>query len=212
MTSPTPPVRPARGRQALAGLLALVLVSVVVLRTSQAAFTAQVVNEGNSFTAGSIELTSGAAGALFDVRDLAPGSSVTRCITIVYAGTARDIGAVHLYGGGFMERPGPRTGSIGLGTKLRLHVEEGSGRAGRNGSCGGFTPAETIVDDETLAQFNRRHTDHATGVGTWRPAPSTSRTYRFTVTLDPSTAEVEQSAGVTDLVFGWAAASGTGDG
>jgi hypothetical protein len=184
-------------------LLALVLVAFVVVRGSEAAFTAEVRNDGNSFVAGNVRLEDGAAGALFQVRDLGPGDSEARCITVDYIGTSRNPGTVRMHGGGYVDRPGPRDGSRGLGDLLRLTVEEGTGTAAPDGSCRGFRPAATTVDGLSLREFNARHGRAAVGTGSWEPTPMGSRTYRLTVALDPSTSDVEHLAGASDIAFGW---------
>lgn len=189
-------------RVLLVGLGALALVSLLVMRTSQAAFMATTENEGNSFTAGGVELTDDAASAMFNATDMAPGDTVTECIAVTYTGSIADPDAVRLYGGGYVQEPGPESGSEGIAGHLSLTVEEGTG--GGFGSCAGFTSQATIVSGQTLASFNSAHTSYADGAGIWDPASTPeARTYRFTLQLDPDTPGTEQEAGVSGAVFVW---------
>jgi hypothetical protein len=197
-----PVVRLRRSKVVLVAFGALALVSMLVMRTSQAAFVATTANEGNSFSAGGVELTDDGASAMFTATAMAPGQTVTRCITVTYAGSIPDPGPVRLYGGGFVQEPGPSTGSQGIAGYLNLPVEEGGG--GSYATCAGFTPSATIVSGTTLAGFNAARTGYATGAGQWDPSSTpSSRTYRFSLQLDPATPGSEQEAGVSGAVFAW---------
>jgi hypothetical protein len=191
-----------RSKVLLAAVGALALVSMLVMRTSQAAFTATTDNQGNSFNAGAVDLTDDAASALFTATSMVPGEQVQRCIVVTYSGSVADPGPVKLYGGGYIQQPGSGTGSVGIAGHLNLTVEEGTG--GSATSCATFTAQSTIVSGTTLAAFNSTRTDYASGAGVWDPATTpASRTYRFTLELDPATPDNEQGAGVSDAVFVW---------
>jgi len=90
-----------RTRQVLAAIVAFALVSVFVIRTSDAAFTATAVNTGNEFSTGTISLdadyevpmfgnTEGDPAALNDATGLKPGDVVEACILITYDDTLQD--------------------------------------------------------------------------------------------------------------------------
>ncbi len=183
---------------------ALLLVAMLVVRTSQAAFVATTTNEGNSFNAGSVTLTDDDAGnAMFEVTGMVPGEDVVECIEVSYEGSFTQPQEVRLYSGGYAQVLGPESGSQGLGDYLLLTVEVGDG--GEFEDCGGFTPATgpPIVAAETLADFGAA-TDYAGGVDTWTPSSTgDSRTFRFTVELAEDTPDTEQGAGVSDAVFVW---------
>ena len=87
----------ARNRQLLAAAVAFALVSVFVLQTSDAAFTATVDNTGNEFSTGTISLGAnhtvpmfGPSPALQDATGLKPGDFVEECILITYSDTLQD--------------------------------------------------------------------------------------------------------------------------
>ena len=87
----------ARNRQLLAAAIAFALVSVFVLQTSDAAFTAQADNTGNQFSTGTISLSAdysvpmfGPAPALTNATGLKPGDVVEECILITYSDTLQD--------------------------------------------------------------------------------------------------------------------------
>lgn len=201
----TPPSRRNRGTIALVVLAALAVVSLLVLRTSSAAFTASTDNDGNSFTAGDVVITDDDATtqALFTETAFAPGATVTECIEVTYGGTIPDPSAVRLYSGGFTDVPGPDPASAGLSAYLVLTVEEGTGAV--YGDCSTFVPGGTIVSGVTLASFDATRTDYASGAGTWDPAGTPEAiSYRFSMTLDAvATPNEEQGAGTTDLAFVW---------
>jgi len=82
----------ARNRQLLAAAIAFALVSVFVLQTSDAAFTAQADNTGNEFSTGTISLSADFDTTLFGQEGVAranglnlkPGDVTEACIEITY--------------------------------------------------------------------------------------------------------------------------------
>jgi hypothetical protein len=175
----------------VAAAASLVLVCIMVLRTSSAAFTDSTQNSGNSWEAGSVSLTDDDAGsAMFTVSNMTPNTSVEKCITVTYNGTVTTSG-VKLYG--------QALSGTGLDTFLQTKIEEGSG--GGFGDCTGFTATGTLYND-TLASFGATKTDYSTGVGTWVPtAAGQTKTYRFTITLADDNAAQGKTA--TNGVFTW---------
>jgi hypothetical protein len=171
----------------------LVLSGLLVWHSSSAAFTAETSNPGNSFSAGTVTLSDDDTGtAMFTVTGLRPGSTGTNCLAVGYTGSLA--AAVRLY-----VAPGDYTGT-GLGTYLSLTVDEGTG--GAFGSCSGFSGSS--IYSGTLANLASSSTDSATGVGTWAPTGSATRTYRFTYTL----ADNNSAAGLNSQVtFTWQASS-----
>ena len=88
----------ARSRQILAAVVAFALVSVFVIRTSDAAFTVTTDNDDNLFATGQLDLdnpltapmfgdTSGNADIQTDAVNLAEGDVRLACIEITYTGT-----------------------------------------------------------------------------------------------------------------------------
>lgn len=174
------------------GIGAAALVSLLVMRTSDAVFTAQLTNTGNSFTAGNVSLSDGGAGTLFAIPVMEPGQQVSSCIDVTYGGSIPDPSVVRLYVTGMTESV------VGFAAQLNLTVER------LTGGCAGAV-TETIADGTTtLAAFAGARTDYATGAGTWDPSgtPETAG-YRFTVELDADTDNTFQNAAVTDTVLVW---------
>ena len=185
----------------VAGLAAAGLVTLLVLRTSQAVFTASIQNTNNSLEAGNVVLEDGGASTLFNVTAMEPGQQEVRCITVTYSGSIPDPSTVKLYSGGYTNAPMP-VGATGIDQYLNLTVDEGS--LGTAGDCSTFTSSSTIVSGTTLQGFATASSDYATGAGTWDPSSTPeSRTYRFTFELDAGTPNTEQDAGVSSVVFAW---------
>ncbi len=180
----------------LAALVALGVVSVLVIRSSTAAFTASTQNTGSAFVAGSVDLVDDdVASALFNVSNMEPGQVVVDCIVVTYQGTGADPSVVRLYSGGY-------TDSGTLGSFLNLTVEEGTG--GSFGNCTGFVTENTILASVALNTFDTTSTDYVTGIGVWDPASTpASKTYRVTIELDPATPNAQQGQSVTGLTLNW---------
>ena len=182
----------------LAAAVSLALVSLLVVRTSNAAFFDTTDNPGNEFSAGDVVLTDddGGVTAMFTMPNMAPGSTGTRCINVTYEGTLD--ADVRLYGAA--------TGS-GLEDFLDLTVERSTGAAGgATFSCTGFVEAGkaavwTNATDGDLGAFLSAATDFATGADTWAPAGATPVTvsYRFTVGLqnDGNASGLDATVGFT---------------
>lgn len=177
---------------------ALALVSALIVRTSDAAFTDSVSSAGNSFQAGTVNLTSSAGSALINVTALEPGQSTTACLVVSYDGSVVDPEPVSLHYPG----SGAIQGDTVLASWLRLDVEQGP--AGSN--CG-FTvgSGSPILNYERLVDFATRGTYSAGALG-WDPNAvpgDVARPYRFTVTLDPLTPNTVQNLSVTNIEFIW---------
>ncbi len=178
----------------IAMAVALLLVALMVTRTSQAAFTATTDNTGNSFSAGSVTLTDNDLGsAMFTLLNMAPGDSQTDCIEVTYSGSITSPQPVVLYSGGFTDTTG------NLSAHLNLTVVEGDDGA----TCAAFSGGTTVVNS-TLAAFDGASSDYATGSGGWTPAgtPDT-RAYQFTVELDTNVPSGEQGSATDDVAFVW---------
>src|SRR5215211_7311665 len=77
--------------------LSFILIALLVVTSSRAAFVAQNDNVANTVTSASIDLTDNDnAAAMFNVSGLMPGVNETRCITVTYTGTVNPT-AVRLY-------------------------------------------------------------------------------------------------------------------
>ncbi len=179
-----------------AGLAAgAVAASAAVVHTSSAAFTATTDNAADSWTAGTLGLTDDdSAAKMFDVGGLVPGQVTTKCINVTYTGTASAVNPIKLYSA-------LNSQTLNTADYLKVKVEQGSG--GSFGDCTGFTSNATIINNETLTAMTTNHTNYATGAGTFVPASSPSSvSYRFTVTLDPTTPNSVQG-GTANATFTW---------
>lgn len=181
-------------------IASMALVSTLIVRTSDAAFTATVSNPANSFQSGRLALSIDAVGALFNVPALEPGQVVEECLVVTYGGDIPDPEPVVLR----TLASGQLIGDAALASWLQLRVEEGPAGAG----CG-FAPGsgtQLLNAGETLAQFAANRGTYATGARGFDPSPpsgDTARAYRFTVTLDPNTPDTIQNLTLTSVEFIW---------
>ncbi len=176
---------------------AFLLVSLLVIRVSSAAFTATTDNPGNSWETGSIALTDddggGAASAMFDVSGMLPGQTEVRCITVSYAG-ATDPPPVKLYAA---------VTDGGLAAHLDIQVAEVTETGGTGSTCGTVSSPTTIVATQTLTAFGGAHTGYGSGAGAWDPTGTgQSQTYQLTVTLGSDTPNTAQGSDA-QATFTW---------
>jgi hypothetical protein len=162
-------------------LVGLVISGALVWQSTQAAFTATTENPGNNWTAGSVTLTDNDSGvAMFSVTGLTPGTKAPRCIEVTYGGTvAAD---VRLYATGLA----PASAADNLGTLLSLKVDiMAPAAAGTvDAACTGFVLGEELTATSTLNALNTL--TYVTGLkptGSWLPAATQTRAFRFTHTL-----------------------------
>jgi hypothetical protein len=150
---------------------AMLLLTMLVVTRSQAAFTATTSNPTSGFTAARLALTDDdASTALFNATGMVPGASVTKCITVTYSGDYTP-SPVKVYG----------TSSGALAPFLDTTIQIGTG--GSNASCTGFTSSATLYSG-TLSNFSATHTNWANGLAAWSATGTPqSRTFRFTVVV-----------------------------
>lgn len=193
-----------RGRaktiRAIAGIGSLLVMSALIVTTSQAAFTASTDNTTNSFATGSIALVDDdVANALFSVTNAGPGDSATSCINVTYNGTI-DPDLVKFYASGYTESV------VDFGDFINVKIDEGSGAAGGpTTSCTGFVSDDggTLEYDGTLPLMP---TAYAGGAGTWDPnntGPGQVKSYEVTLELDASATNAEQNESITLLTLTW---------
>lgn len=178
--------------QATAAVAAFLLVSALVLHVSDAAFSTTTANAGNTWSSGSVALSDndggGASSMMFNVTDMVPGQTETRCINVTYTGSV-DPGAVRVYAS---------VSDTGLAQYLDVTIKEGSADTGTFPTCSDFTPASTIVNNVALSNVATTYADYATGAGTWDPAAGThSRGYQVVVTFNASAPTSSQGKGAT---------------
>ena len=185
-------------------LTALVLGCFAVLSgaATYSAFSSQTSNSGNSFGAGTVQLTDNDAGtAMLSLSNAQPTAIDTSCILITYSGTLAS--TVRLYG----------TVSGSLASYLTLTVTRGTDSSPSFDSCSNFSPDGTnyigagngVIYQGNLSAFP---TTYAAGLvdptsgspESW--TTSETHTYRFVVTLQNDNAAQGQSA---TAAFTWEA-------
>jgi hypothetical protein len=185
MSQPRQPAagRRRRGRslnslsiQLSAFALSFILIAVLVVTSSRAAFVAQNDNMTNQVTAAAIDLADNDSGtAMFPaVTGLKPGTTLYSCIDVTYEGTVDPV-EVKLYASGVP------TGT--LAPYLNLTVEIGADTADAFRTCTNFSATGTIYTG-TLSGFATAHGGYAAGASTWNPSLSGEiRTFRFGLTV-----------------------------
>jgi hypothetical protein len=191
----SPPILPSRRARRIAlaacSLVALVVATGAVWQSAYATFSESAAKISTTVGTGTIGLSDDdASTTLFSVSRLKPGATGTRCIRVTSTGSAPS--SVRLYGTG-------RSVTNGLDAALDLTVRLGSG--GTTSSCTGFTSSATVYTG-TLAGFTAG--DFGTGLGTWTPSGTQSRTYQFTYLLS-STAPSSAQGGTAALTLVWEA-------
>lgn len=187
MTWSIPERTDGRRLAVLAAVPLAVLASVgLVVQASRAASTASLDTQTNGWRTGLIAIGAEDGGtAAFTVTKVLPGQTGQRCIKVNYTGNVK--ANVRLW----LEASGA------LASSLALKVEEGAGAAA---NCGDFAPSATLVASSPLASLATAHHDPASGLGTWSPAGTASRTYRLTWTL-PSGSTAQGATATAD--FNW---------
>src|SRR3954451_16589336 len=141
---PLPSASPRRRRslntvaiQISAAALSFILIALLVVTSSRAAFVAQNDNTSNQVTAAAVHLTDNdSSTAMFNnVTGLMPGTNVDRCIDVTYTGTV-DPTAVLLY------ITGAPTGT--LAPYLDLTIDIGNDTAAPFTDCTGFVSTGTL--------------------------------------------------------------------
>ena len=180
-----------RGKLALS-VLSLAVLAVVVGMAVFSAFSSTQASSTNTFTAGTVALTSNGTGSvLFNVPNAAPGDSVSKCVQVTYTGTLT--ASVKIYA--------TQTGE--LGQYLNASITRGTfpGEAPVGNSCTGFTP-----DAENSSLFSGQVSalptlaEPLSAGGSW--TAGTVHVYQITVTL-PSNAPEAAEGKTAETAFTW---------
>jgi hypothetical protein len=161
---------------ALATPAAILGAGALVWHASYASFSGTTRSSGNNWSTGQVALSDDDAGsARFQVANMVPGQTDTKCIKVTANATVP--GTVKGYA------LNPVTSAQKLEDRVLITVEDGTG--GDFASCTGFVPdGAALVTDmklSTLAAFNT----YANGMGGWAISPGTqTRTYRVTWKFD----------------------------
>ena len=162
--------------KAVAIAAALLMVTILTMTRSEAAFSDTTSNVANSIATGDVVLTDDdTALALFDTAGLTATDSVAECLNVSYTGSIVPA-TIRAYG----------TSGGSLDAFLDMTVEMGTG--GGYGDCASFTPGSTIYTG-TVSGFSATHADWATGLATFTAATNPdNRTFRFTLTVQDDNA------------------------
>lgn len=167
------------GRIAIAAAtpVAIMAAAALIWQSSYAAFTSTTRNSGNEWATGSVALTDDDAGsARFQVQNMEPNDTDTKCITVTANTT--DTGVVKGYA------VNPVASPEGLENYVKVTVLYGTG--GGFSSCTGFTSEGTLIPTTSLADLSA-YNSYETGAGGWTvTAGEHSRTYQVTWTFDTS--------------------------
>jgi hypothetical protein len=181
------------GARMVSVLASLGVVSALVVASSQAAFNANTTNGSNSWSSGSVAIADDDSDSvLFNVTGMKPGDTATKCVNVTYTGSLT--ADVKLYGS---------IAGTGLSTYLTTAIDIGTGAAGgSSASCTGFSSSSSLFSG-TLASFGSTYTNFTTGLGSFAGATNpTTKSYRFTVTLQDDNAAQSKTATAT---FTWEA-------
>lgn len=170
-----PSTRVSKITAAAATPVAVVVAGGLVWQASYAAFTGQTRNSGNDWSTGEVALTDDDQGAArFQVTNLTPGDTQTRCITVTANATVP--GVVKGYA------VNPVFPSPDLAQRIKISIREGSG--GSFASCTGFVAAGTVVTGSPLTTLAQANT-YDSALGGWNVAAGTqTRTYEITWSFD----------------------------
>ncbi|MFV0526866.1 MAG: TasA family protein [Acidimicrobiales bacterium] len=173
----------------LGPLVGIAAAAVMVVGSSDAAFTANTSNQSNTYSAATVSLVDDDSGsALMQLSNLVPGDSATKCITVNYTGSTFDLTPVKLYAALASEVDG-------FASHVDMTISVGTG--GSYSDCTGFTETSQLYSG-TLSNLAATNSSFATGITGYTPASgSTSRTYKFVATLGSDTPDTAQGDSVT---------------
>lgn len=182
--------------QLAAFALSFVLVALLVVTSSRAAFVAQNENTANTVTSAAVRLTDndGTSAMFVGLTGMTPGAAEERCIQVTYNGNVNPT-EVKLYIAGALA-------AGDLSDYLDLTIEVGAATNQPFRDCTGFSRTATLYSGDLLG-FATAHPDYATTplATTWNPSGSgDARTFRFTIAVQ----DVADAAGKsTTFGFSW---------
>ena len=163
--------------------LSFILIALLVVTSSRAAFTATTSNTGNSASTASLTLTDNDSGtALFNVTDLMPGEWHVRCIRVTYTG-GLDPMPVKLYASS------APTGDLAPYLNLKVDIGEDTGGVFR--TCDTFTSTGTVYN----GALTGLPASYGSGLSTWNPAGAgETRTFQFALQVQDTDAAQGKTA------------------
>jgi hypothetical protein len=147
----------------------------IIWQSSYAAFSGQTRNSGNDWATGTVSITDDDAGsARFQVTNMAPGDTDTRCIKVT--ANASTAGVVK----GYVVNPVKSTN----GLEDHIEIVMTSGTGGSFAGCTGFVEQGVVIPGASLSQL-AAYNSWDSGVGGWPVTAGTqTRTYKITWTFD----------------------------
>lgn len=154
---------------------AVLIAAAVIWQASSASFSGTTRNPGNNWSTGAVALSDDDTGsARFQVTEMVPGQSDSKCITVT--ATATVPGIVKGY------TVNPLTSPQGLEDHVLISIEYGSG--GSFSSCTGFVSEGVAVPETSLTNLAAIN-NYENGSGNWPVIAGTqSRTYEITWRFD----------------------------
>jgi hypothetical protein len=159
--------------------LSFILVALLVVTSSRAAFVAQNENISNTVTSAAVDLTDNdSSSAMFNSVGLLPNTNVTKCIEVTYTGNV-DPMPVQLYA------TTVPTGTLAQYLNLTIDVAEENSDAFGTCTNFGLPNGSTNVYTGTLGAFANAYPNYATSRSAqWDPTGSgQARMYRFTISV-----------------------------
>ena len=154
---------------------AIVIAGALIWQASYSSFSGTTRNPGNNWSTGTVALTDDDTGsARFQVADMVPGQTDTKCITVT--ATATVPGIVKGY------TVNPVTSPQGLEDYVLITIDHGTG--GSFSSCTGFVSEGTTVPETSLTDL-AAISNYENGSGSWAVVAGTqSRSYQITWRFD----------------------------
>ncbi|TFD53547.1 hypothetical protein E3T55_05145 [Cryobacterium frigoriphilum] len=170
----TPSVRTRRIMTMTVAPVAILVAGLMVWQGSNAAFTASTRNSDNNWSTGSVALVDDDGGtAAFQVTNLKPGATGTKCIVVTASSSLAGVVRPHVSNLSLSGR--------GLAERVTLTLERGTG--GSFSDCTGFVATETSLPAASLKTLADNNSSFATGGLPWSTAgvsTGESQTYRGT--------------------------------
>jgi hypothetical protein len=146
----------------------------MVWQGSNAAFTADTRNTGNSWETGSVGISDDDGGAaMFQIQNVVPMASGEKCIAVTASTTVAS--TIKLYVGDLA--------ADGLEPYVKVTVAQGTG--GSFSSCATFAADQTEAS-QSLAQIYADHASWANAILPWTTAVGATKTYKISWVFDTS--------------------------
>jgi hypothetical protein len=153
--------------------VAVLLAGLMVWQGTNAAFSADTRNIGNSWETGSVMLSDDDTGlAMFNVQNVVPDQTGSRCIVVTASPTVPSTVKTYVQG----------LDAAGLEDNIFVTMQQGTG--GSFGTCEGFEATGESVPSMPLAEA-AAYNSFGNGVLPWSLSPGTfSKTYKISWTFD----------------------------